>query len=154
MLCKTTHVIRSIHRRCSVKKGVLKSFANFTGKHLCCSLHVYKVIKKRLQHRCFLVKFAKFLREAILKYICEWLLLNNELIKCQLFEWTTCIFLQIVSHCVKRVGIWSFSGPYFPAFVPNSERELRDTEYLSVFSPNATKYELEKLQIRTLFTQC
>ena len=28
---------RSSHRRCSVKKGVLKNFANFTGKHLCWS---------------------------------------------------------------------------------------------------------------------
>ena len=25
-------------------------------------------------------------------------------------------------HCVKRVRIWSFSGPYFPAFVLNTER--------------------------------
>ena len=23
------------HQRCSVKKGILKTFANFTGKHLC-----------------------------------------------------------------------------------------------------------------------
>ena len=30
----------------------------------------------------------------------------------------------------------------------------RDTLYLSVFSPNAAKYGPEKLQIRTLFTQC
>ena len=29
---------RSSHWRCSVKKGVLKNLANFTGKHLCCSL--------------------------------------------------------------------------------------------------------------------
>ena len=27
--------LRSSHRRCSVKKGVLKNFVNFTGKHLC-----------------------------------------------------------------------------------------------------------------------
>ena len=30
----------------------------------------------------------------------------------------------------------------------------RDTEYLSVFSPNAGKYWPENLQILTLFTQC
>ena len=29
---------RSSHWRCSVKKGVLKNFANFTGKYLCWSL--------------------------------------------------------------------------------------------------------------------
>ena len=32
-------------------------------------------IKKRLQHRCFPVNIAKFLRTPILKNICEWLLL-------------------------------------------------------------------------------
>ena len=31
-------ITRSRHRRCSVKRGVLKNFANFTGKHLCWSL--------------------------------------------------------------------------------------------------------------------
>ena len=31
-------LFRSSHRRCSVKKGVLKTFANFTGKHLCWNL--------------------------------------------------------------------------------------------------------------------
>ena len=44
------------------KKGVLKNF--FTGKHLCWSLSLIKlqarVLKKRLQHSCFPVKFAKF----------------------------------------------------------------------------------------------
>ena len=30
----------------------------------------------------------------------------------------------------------------------------RDTEYLSVFSPNAVKFGPEKLQTQTLFTQC
>ena len=34
---------RSSHWRCSVKKGVLKNFAKFTGKHLCRSLSFNKV---------------------------------------------------------------------------------------------------------------
>ena len=29
---------RSSHKRCCVKTGILKNFANFTGKHLCWSL--------------------------------------------------------------------------------------------------------------------
>ena len=40
---------------------VLKNFANFTGKHLCWSLF-FNFIKKRLQHRCLLVKLAEFFR--------------------------------------------------------------------------------------------
>ena len=62
----------SSHRRwCSVKKGVLINITNFTGKHLCWSLF----IKKILQHRCFPMKYVKFLRTPILKNICERLLL-------------------------------------------------------------------------------
>ena len=33
------------------------------------------LLKKRLWHRCFSVKYVKFLRAPILKSICEWLLL-------------------------------------------------------------------------------
>ena len=44
------------------KVGVLKNFANFTGKHLYWSLILINFIKKRLQHRVFPVEFAKFLR--------------------------------------------------------------------------------------------
>ena len=54
----------SSHRRCSAKKGVLKNFANFTGKQLCWNLF----IKKRLQHRYFTLTF---LRASSFKNICE-----------------------------------------------------------------------------------
>ena len=53
-------------------------------------------------------------------------------------------------HSMNSVRIRSFSGPYFPAF----GRIRRDTPYVSVFSPNAGRYGPEKLQIRTLITQC
>ena len=49
------------------KKTVLKNFAIFTVKHLCC--------EKRFQHMCSPVINAKFLRRPILNNICEWLLL-------------------------------------------------------------------------------
>ena len=61
------------------KRGVLKNFAIFTGKHLYWSLfadlQVCNFIKKRLQSWCFPVNTAKFLRTHILKNICERLLL-------------------------------------------------------------------------------
>ena len=61
---------RSIHWRCSVKKGVLKYFAKLTAKRLYQSFFFNKVaglrpaplLKKRIWHRCFPVNFAKFLR--------------------------------------------------------------------------------------------
>ena len=57
-----------------LKIGFLKNFAIFTGKHLwwshflvlVCQISNYRVhfIKKRLQHKCFPVNIAKFLRAA------------------------------------------------------------------------------------------
>ena len=69
------------------KKGVLRSFSKFTGKHLCQSLFFNKVaglrtatlLKKRLWHRCFPVNFAKFLRTPFLTEHLWWLLLVFEL---------------------------------------------------------------------------
>ena len=63
---------RSSRLQMFFKIGVLKSFSNFTGKHLCwslflknCRLKNCSFITKRLQHRCFPVKFANFFKERI-----------------------------------------------------------------------------------------
>ena len=55
------------------KKAVLKNFAIFTGKHLCWILFLIKlqvfrtaILIKSLQHRCFPVNIAKFLRTVFL----------------------------------------------------------------------------------------
>ena len=62
-------MFRSSGSKMFLKIGVLKNFANLTGKHLCWSLFLIQTlldsadsVKKRLQHRCYLVKLAKFLR--------------------------------------------------------------------------------------------
>ena len=69
------------------KKGVLRNFAKFIGKHLWQSLFFNKVAglksatllkKKSFWHRCFPVNFAKFLRTAVLQDTsggCFWKLL-------------------------------------------------------------------------------
>ena len=67
LLWKHESNLRRSHWNFFVKKGVIRNFANFTGKHLCCSLfsielQVCSFTKKRLQHRCFLMESAKFLR--------------------------------------------------------------------------------------------
>ena len=64
------------------KKGVLKYFAKFTGKHLCQSLFFNNVaglrpvtlLKKRFWHRCFPVYFAKILRTTYIAQL-RWLFL-------------------------------------------------------------------------------
>ena len=65
------------------KKGVLRNFATFTGKHRCQSLCFNKVaglkpatlLKHMFWHRCFPVNFAKFLRTLFLTEHFRWLLL-------------------------------------------------------------------------------
>ena len=59
------------------KKNFLKNFAIFTGNRLCWSLFLIKLQALKHQHKCFPVKFAKFLRELIFKNICERLLLKK-----------------------------------------------------------------------------
>ena len=61
---------RISHQRRSIKKGVLRNFTKFTGKHLCQSLFFNKVaglrpansLKKRPWQICFPVNFVKFPR--------------------------------------------------------------------------------------------
>ena len=72
------------HSQMFFKIGVLKNFA--TGKHLCWSLFLIK-LKKRLQHRCFLVNIAKYLRAAYFIEHLRWLLLS--------VWWSNCSVLGI-----------------------------------------------------------
>ena len=68
----------------ALEMGVLKNFANFTGKHLCWCFFLIKLqasghatlLKKRLQHGDFPVKFAKFLRTPFCTEHFRWLLLQ------------------------------------------------------------------------------
>ena len=64
----------SSHQRCSVRKGILRNFAKFTGKHLCQGLIFNKVAD--LRHRCFPVNFAKSLRTPFFTEHLRWLLLH------------------------------------------------------------------------------
>ena len=75
---------KSSHRRCSVRKGVLRNVVKFTGKYLCQSLFFNKVaglrlatlLRNKLRHKCFPVNFTKFLRTPFsIKHL--WWLLSN-----------------------------------------------------------------------------
>ena len=97
---------RSSHRKCSVRKVVLRNFAKFIGKRLSQGLFFNKfaglrpetllkkrlwvsffnkfaglrpetLLKKRLWLRCFLVNFVKFLRTFFLTEHFRWLLPNR-----------------------------------------------------------------------------
>ena len=74
---------RSSHQRCSIKKGALKNFAKFTGKHLCQSLFFNKgcrpktgnFIEKETMTQLFSVNFVKFSRTYILQKSSGWMLM-------------------------------------------------------------------------------
>ena len=69
----------TIHQRCSMKKGGLRSFTKVTEKHLPQSLGPATSLNKRLWHRCFTVNFAKFLRTPFLQKTSMRLLRNLSL---------------------------------------------------------------------------
>ena len=75
-------------------------------------LQACNFIKKRLQHRCFSVKFAKSLRASFLQNTsgdCFWKYLMNSLfIAYESDEW---------SHCVVRIGSPTFISFYCVCFV-------------------------------------
>ena len=64
LMCKiiSCFFFRSSHRRCSIKKVFLKISQN-SHENTCARRRpqAYIFIKKRLQHRCFPLNFAKFL---------------------------------------------------------------------------------------------
>ena len=91
MICQITQMIlfqmrnsRSSRPKVFCKKGVLRNFTKFTGKHLCQSLFFNNVaglrpatlLKKGLWRRCFPVNFVKFLRTPFFTEHLWWLLLE------------------------------------------------------------------------------
>ena len=110
---------KSSHRRCSVRKGLLRNFAKFTGKQLCQILFFNKVaglrsatlLKKRLWHWCFPANFAKFLRIPFLQNTSRrLLLLKNE--KRSGFDDSDCISIQDdqIYKNVKARSFFRFQG--------------------------------------------
>ena len=88
------------------KKGVLRNFAKFIGKHLCQSLFFNKVaglgpatlLKKRLWYRCFPLNIAKFLKTPFLTKHLRWLLLS---------------FGKNDKHIPRKMSLYFLKGFYF-----------------------------------------
>ena len=103
------------------KKGVLRNFAKFIGKHLCRSLYFNKVadptlLKQRLWHRYFPVTFAQFLRKPFLTEHLRWLLLYMIILVTLLLILKICLSVEInfwktpLKITVKNLR--SFQGTY------------------------------------------
>ena len=108
-------IFHKFHKQlpCSIRKGVLRNFAKFTGKRLCqrlffnnvADLNPATLFKKRLWHRCFTVNFAKFLRTPLLYNTSGRLLLTIDVIifNCGRLTWMflllQCTFSVTLIYC-------------------------------------------------------
>ena len=103
------------------KKGVLRNFAKFIGKHLCRSLYFNKVVdptllKQRLRYRYFPVNFVQFLRKPFPTEHLRWLLLYMIILVTLLLILKICLSVEInfwktpLKITVKNLR--SFQGTY------------------------------------------
>ena len=122
--------VRSNRSQTFFKMDALKNFANFTGKKLCWSPFLIKLqtFKKRLQqHRCFPVKFHKFLRASFLKELLWWLLLEwvckgTSLVKILRFCYIKGKLMQIWKSSYMFVFTWKKISWKIRIFNPRNSR--------------------------------
>ena len=122
--------------------GVLENFANFIGKHLCQTLFFNKVAGlqlyfKRLQQRCFPVKFVKFLRTTFFAEHLQWLLLENlfRTSREKKLHFTGEIYVVIwqrylvknVSSCIRRTLMFGCFSSFYECDQTNTARITKST---------------------------
>ena len=114
----------SSHKSCSLQKSVIKNLSKFTGKHLCMGLFFNKVaglrvatlLKKRLWHRCFPLKFAKFSKTPFLQNTSGRLLLEycrNTLDKVKLLVIHSLKLHQLLQPAVVNCFLYFGSNIHF-----------------------------------------
>ena len=123
------------------KKGVLRNFTKFAGKHL--FLRPATLLKKRLWHRCFRVNFMKFLRTTLYIEHLWWLLLYMQR-KPSFFE-VICIFgiLCRSSHqiCSMKKAVNSCVGVsfYWSCRPSSAPKQVFSCEYCEIFKNTILK---------------
>ena len=111
---------RSSHRRCSVKKCILKNFPKFTGKHLCWSLFFNKVAALRpAKSQVFSCEFWEIFKNTFFTEHLQWLLLWMLVIFYSLFS-----NLQIQSSCLQCLK----KGLTGEAWFLKPQRKVKKTE--------------------------
>ena len=110
------------------KKSVLKNFVSLIRKQpvleslfiKVAGLKVCNFIKMRLQHKCFSVKYAKFLRTLIVKIICERLLLHFQ--------------SSPNRHLLLQSQQWKHQNNVNNLFKVNNKREQKDVKGVVLLS--------------------
>ena len=138
---------KSRHRRCSVKKDVLKNFAIFTGKLLCWDLFLKKLKKKRRQHRCFHENINKILRTPILKKNL-WTTASDPDI-CLIYAYFSNEFQPQSSLCLSKERTRREKIIWILEFSPGKRKKLSELNFMlaSFFIYNDT--EVLNLQVST-----
>ena len=73
---------RSSHQRCPIRKGVLRNFAKFTGKHLYLSLFFNKVQKEKRSKMFQVKEISKDTRETIVPSLMFLFNLSKSVVLC------------------------------------------------------------------------
>ena len=116
---ENTHlgIFRSSHRRCPVRKGVLRNFATFIGKHLCQSplLHssVCSFIKKENRSQVFPCEFCEVSRNT---FFTEHLWATTSVYFTEWMFWVKGnVLYYVLMLCLEFFGFFIFV--YFFAFL-------------------------------------
>ena len=127
-------IYRSSRSLLLLKLNVLKSFADFTGKHLCWSLFLKKLqawylhlIKSRLQYRFFLVKFAKLLTTSLFAEHLLWLRPNDLLYLVRLVSFVP----TNKPFCDQTLDKWNIRQGELLSWVPWTFHVLGESTVLS-----------------------
>ena len=133
------------------RKGVLRNFAKFIGKHLCQSFFFNQVpgrpanlFRKILWHRCFPVNFAKFLRTPLFTERFQWLLLNDERFHLK----ASALLKKFKNDCfiiVDRVGVEICQKDYLPSNFYFHRRYIK-------YSINPNSYSLHLIKENKFIT--
>ena len=105
------------------KIGVIKNFAYFSWSLflIMCQGQAFNFVKKRLQNRCFPVKFAKFLKTPFFTEHLRWLLPLVEMQKKYTILNSEGLKRGTKRLNVKNTQILHFAQPFQPVFTcPNS----------------------------------
>ena len=130
-------IIRSSHQRCSLQKGVLRSFTKFSWKHL--SLRPATLLKKRLWHRYFPVYFLKFLRTPVLQNTSGRLLLDHvafEIIQLSFSSngsWKESICQRNVSFALLKLAEWRSPSSWENFLLKNRTHNVVEKLFLDPF---------------------
>ena len=116
---------RSNHWRCSIKKGIVKNFIKFTGKHPC---QISFLLKKDTLAQLFSCELCEFLRLLSLQntsgrlllsyvksglcyqiYIYIYIYIYIGLYLCCYWQWVFLVALWFDSHWIKYLHLWKQS---------------------------------------------